>query len=437
MTRTTAARAASPAAPIHVCMIVPSYFPALVGGAETQCRRLCSSLSARGVRCTVLTPRQSFHHPATQYDGETRIIRTSPLHFLTCVVAKAGAAVGLNRVHRRDSPFELTPFLRLVQWFSALSFILGASAHLFRHRRTFSLLHVHIAGWMAGYAQWIGPRLNMPVLCKGSQMPVFLPFGHDIPFSNTWKWHRMKTHFVTPTSTMCEELFLQGVPAARLFVVPNGVAIPLTPSDVRTSTTVLCVANLTQGYAAKGFDVLIHAWSAVHRRIPGARLVIAGAGDPSPLLRAARDAACEPSVVFTGFRDTLAELYLSSGVFVCSSRSEGMSNALLEAQSYGIPAVAFDIPGNRAVVEPGHNGILVPLGNAAALAQAIVDLLTNPARRQAMGQAARARTMRDFAMDAVAERLLEVYRTILSAVPDQKCPTFHATAPWEARSCAE
>ena len=97
------------------------------------------------------------------------------------------------------------------------------------------------------------------------------------------------------------------------------------------------------------------------------------------------------------------------------SRKEGLSNALLEAMASGLPSVVSDIPGNVAVVRDGVEGLVVPAGDVAALAEAMVKLYRSPELRDRMGSAARKTIEARFTISAVAEQLEAAYRTLPSA----------------------
>ena len=115
------------------------------------------------------------------------------------------------------------------------------------------------------------------------------------------------------------------------------------------------------------------------------------------------------TVDFIGYRTDLADWIRRAAVFVLPSRHEGISNALLEAQGAGVPAVVSDIPGNRAVVVDGETGLVVPAGDAEALARALIRLLSDPDLRRRLGAAARRRMEAEFGIAAVARQLSDLY----------------------------
>jgi len=87
-----------------------------------------------------------------------------------------------------------------------------------------------------------------------------------------------------------------------------------------------------------------------------------------------------------------------------------MSNALLEAMASGLPAVVTAIPGNTALIQDGVNGLVVPVGDAGALAQAMVTMYRSARLREELGRAARERVATEYEIGRIAEQLEQTYR---------------------------
>jgi glycosyltransferase involved in cell wall biosynthesis len=163
----------------------------------------------------------------------------------------------------------------------------------------------------------------------------------------------------------------------------------------------------------KGLVELIDAAHRVRTAGVPARLVVIGPADTDKadaLDAAAVARAAADGVVFTGSRTDMPECYAALDVFVTASWREGFPRGAMEAAAMGLPTVASDIRGNRQVVDP-TTGVLVPVRDAAALAGAITALVLDPARRKAMGTAARAKAHSEFDQAQVIARTLDAYNS--------------------------
>ena len=398
-------------------MLIYSYYPDATGGAERQCRMQARELAKQGHECLILTTRPRWKTPRRELDQGCEVIRcrtaetflsrlrkpeTSPKPVATPATAEAASPT-------TGGP---GPWAELaVRWLNAAFFMVGAGWILFRRCRQIDVLHAHGADWHAGFAGWIGHRLSIPVVCKGANVPVFPPLN-GIPFARRLDAWRRRVHYVALTAAMSDDLLANGVAGNRITVLPNGVEIPAAEPDPSSEPLVMHVANYTQPAWNKAFDVLYGAWPRVVRECPMAKLVSAGAGDVSNWQRHLAKAGCADHVDFIGYRQDLDAWYRRAAVFVLPSRREGISNALLEAQSFGVPAVVSDIPGNRAVVVDGVTGLVVPVGDDDALAQALIRLLSDPDLRRRMGSAARRRVSSEFSSGSIALRLGDLYRRL-------------------------
>ncbi|MCX6995552.1 MAG: glycosyltransferase family 4 protein [Kiritimatiellaeota bacterium] len=404
-------------------MLVGSYAPDSEGGSERQCRLLARELAARGHTVDVLTFRQTRRAPVFDEADGVRVRRFGWLgpvahawrrmlefRLLRAVWTRDPILAGLADRRARATAFWLA--LPAV-WLARLGFILELRRFAEGHPACFDAIHVHESGWLAGVGVALAHRWGLPVVCKEATAPALAPIGYDTPFRHAWDRHRRTADaWVAQTPAVAQQLSAAGIPPERVHRVPNGVVRPMDPADPASAAGVLYVGNLTQGAAWKAFDVLFDAWVRIARVQPDARLTVVGAGDPGLWLDVLRRGGAEASVRFTCRADDPAPFYRAAGIFVLPSRVEGMSNALLEAQSFGLACVVSDIPGNTAVVADGINGLVVPVGDAPKLAQALLRLLGNATLRLQLGQAARARMKSEYDIGNVTDRLEQIYQLL-------------------------
>lgn len=164
--------------------------------------------------------------------------------------------------------------------------------------------------------------------------------------------------------------------------------------------------------AIKGHDVLLRALAAVRRERPELTLDVVGDGPLEGQLRAAVDTlGLGDAVTFSGRIAPVAPAFEAAEIVVVPSFGEGFGMVALEAMERGRPVIASAVGGLPEIVDDGRTGVLVPPGDADALAAAIRDLTASPARTAAMGAAGRARAIEQFSQDRCTDRTLELYRT--------------------------
>src|SRR5262249_22099423 len=146
--------------------------------------------------------------------------------------------------------------------------------------------------------------------------------------------------------------------------------------------TIAFVGRLVE---SKGIRTLIAAHERLSNRGRDIRLLVAGTPDPgNPTSIAQKEIeiwAQRAKVSMLGFVEDIAKLWASAHIAVLPSHREGLPLSLLEAAACGRPLIATDVPGCRAIIRPGINGSLVPLGDADALADAIDRLAADSALR--------------------------------------------------------
>jgi L-malate glycosyltransferase len=205
------------------------------------------------------------------------------------------------------------------------------------------------------------------------------------------------------------QLAREGVPAAKLHVIPNGLALDrFTPIAERAAIRrVVMVANLR---AEKGHDTLLAAAPRILERHPDASFTFVGEGPRrSALETLTRALGLGGRVQFLGERRDVGAVLAGHDLFVLPSRSEAFPNALIEAMASALPVVATDVGGIPEVVRSGSNGLLVAPDDERALADAIVGLMDDPAGAAALGRVARADIERHYTLDRMVERFEQLY----------------------------
>ncbi len=120
------------------------------------------------------------------------------------------------------------------------------------------------------------------------------------------------------------------------------------------------------------------------------------------------------TVAFAGLREDIPALLSLAEVYTLPSHREGMPRSIIEAMGMELPVVATDIRGSREEVVEGETGLLVPVGDHRALADAIGGLIANPQRARQMGLAGRQRAEEHFSEEFVLQRQLETYRRLIA-----------------------
>lgn len=139
----------------------------------------------------------------------------------------------------------------------------------------------------------------------------------------------------------------------------------------------------------KNFAMLIRAFSSIADEFPNTRLVIYGEGESRKKLEALiRENKMQDRISLPGVVSDVASHIESSKVFVLTSNTEGMPNSIMEAMALGIPVISTDCPcgGPAELIESGVNGILVPVGDAQKLSEALREVLGNPEYAQSLGE---------------------------------------------------
>lgn len=186
-----------------------------------------------------------------------------------------------------------------------------------------------------------------------------------------------------------------------------------TPLKLRREhrPTIVCTANFS---AEKGHRVLIEAFATVAERIPDSQLVLLGHGaEMTAVKRQVGELGLVERVQLAGFQDSIWPWLARAHVFALPSNYESLGIAVLEGMAAGLPVVATAVGGVTELVQPGVTGELVPPGDPAAMAEALVAILGNPDAALRMGNAGRAAAENE-RMSACVARYFDLYEQLLS-----------------------
>jgi glycosyltransferase involved in cell wall biosynthesis len=291
-----------------------------------------------------------------------------------------------------------------------------------------ALVHTHTS--KAGFVGRLAARI--------ARVPVVLhqPHGHILyGYYGPWRTRiylalerlaaRWCDRLVVLTDRGADEHLAHGIGRPGQFVtVPSGVPVArlraLAPARDEARARLglpagaFVVVGLGRLVPIKGFDVLVESMAAVLAEVPEAHLLLVGGGPLRGALAAQAGAlGVSARVTLAGATRDVVTALAAADVLAAPSRNEGMGRAIVEAMALGVPPVATAVGGIPAVVGDGESGCLVPPGDAAALARALVALGRDPARRARLGAAARCRAEL-FSTEEAARRLLALYAAALA-----------------------
>ena len=207
---------------------------------------------------------------------------------------------------------------------------------------------------------------------------------------------------------------------ARIQTIYNGLNLAdwntaSRPAKVPGEVLVTTVGNIR---SVKGHDVFIKAAASIVLQFPKVSFSIAGdVLEPAyfaELQTLVRDLNLSGRFHFSGGVTSLREHLSAADIFVLPSRSEGFSNAIIEAMAASLPVVATNVGGNAEAVQEGVSGLLVPSEDPAALAAAITRLLSDPSLAMKMGAAGKQLAAEKFTTEAMMNRITRAYANLLS-----------------------
>lgn len=267
-------------------------------------------------------------------------------------------------------------------------------------------------------------------------VPIIVHTIHGMSFNRTqprpvqWFYRRLEraaakktTRFISVADAMTDQAVRAGLARRDRFVtIRSGMETDVyrpSPDDRRAARTEwgvqdsdIVIGTVARLFQNKGYEDILAAMSAVLARCPAAKFVWIGDGPHRKRYESALDIiGARNRVVLTGLLhpSKVAALLNGFDVLVHASRWEGLPRAVAQALLTGVPAVCFDNDGAPEVVSTGETGILVPIGNAPVLADAIISLASDAELRRRMGQAGRERCVKIFDCRNMVDKICAEY----------------------------
>jgi len=289
-----------------------------------------------------------------------------------------------------------------------------------RERAQILITHSSVDAWTAGVAARL---VGVPVVrMRHLSVPV-----QSNPLSRAV--YTTLCDVIVTTGEAIRRLLIQRlrVSPSKVFSIPTGVNLDVfhpdrvDPTRLRRELGLDAMAPLLGMVAVlrswKGHLVFLQALRDVRERHPEVRAVLAGEGPFRDVIQdAVRSHGLEANVRFLGHREDVAEILSGLDVVVsASTAAEGIPQALLQALGMCRPVVATDVGGVPEIIRHGETGWLVPPGDPAGLAKAILGALADPVQARRMGAQGRAIVEAEYSLERMGERMERLYTKLASA----------------------
>ncbi len=397
--------------PPRVCLLTDSYYP-VVGGGESHARLLCGEFLKLGVPVFVLTGHKVASSPAYELVDGVAVHRAPPAGYprLGKYLMLGSSFWRLIRM-RRDYDVIYVCGIR------TLGLIAVVAARLLGKG---CVLRAESRGEVSGGFIWEKTDGRVNGLLKAL-------FTVPIQLRNVLL--KKADAFMSIASVITDEYVACRVPAEKIVEIPNGIDVrqfcPVAPEEKgQLRTTLGLPAGRLFAYTGKlnrgkGLEFLVRVWKDWAPRHPDCKLLLIGSGAMQFLSceKELRDYveqnALQTSVIFAGSVSNVQDYLKASDFFVFASESEALPLALLEALATGLPTVASDIGGCRAIIADGHDGRLVPPNDAAAWDSALEVLASDSVTAGQWSQAGRATVVKKFSISHVAGEHLALFVRIM------------------------
>ncbi|MBI4583694.1 MAG: glycosyltransferase [Planctomycetes bacterium] len=302
-------------------------------------------------------------------------------------------------------------------------------ARFLRARRP-HLLHMHSshALFLGSLAACLAPGIRR-VVHRRLESTIYRRFSFRL---NWLKYRFGADRIVAISQAVKNQLIRDGLPPGQIAVVHSGIdgsswpppekkaegeaAVPASrlKAELRLPPHAPLLLAVGALELKKGHGILLEALPQVLER-QEAVLAILGEGPQAPELeRQVERLGLRDRVRLLGFREDVQEILSAASIFVLPTLSEGLGTAILEALLLEKPVIASSVGGIPEIIEQRRHGLLVPPGDPAALAQGILEVLSQPQAAAQRARAGRRRVLESFSADQMVEKTLAVYEELLA-----------------------
>jgi glycosyltransferase involved in cell wall biosynthesis len=377
---------------MKILRVAFSLYPSSVGGVELHAHEMSRLQAREGHDVTVLTYLNGSGEPSSEERDGYHIIRSSaPL----CLFGNRISFSQLRLLLKHWDSYDI------VHAHSHLFFSTVLCTLVRKFRSTPLVVTNH--GLVSQTApQWL-QRLYLPTVGR-------------------WIF-RTADAIICYTTTERDQVVDLGVSPDKIHVIHNGidtsVFVPSNPASPKKQ--ILWIGRFTPG---KGVEYLLKGFETFSREFPDYTLVMVGRGPlKDDFVGMIQEMDLEDKVVLRDFipNGDLPRLYQESSLFVLPSLEEGVPRTILEAMACGRPVVCTALPQLVDIVS--GCGMLIPTGDAGAVADALSELASDPALVHTLGKAARKKVVAEYSWDDTVAKTLDIYASLVHPIPGGRGPS--------------
>lgn len=355
-----------------VLMVIPSYHP-LVGGAELQLSKLSPELMREGILVEIIT----------------RLLSSSDQKF------EIINGVRINRIYSKKYP---------------MGFAFALCFYLYKNRKKYDIIHVHTLNSPAIVCSIIGNFLSKKIFIKVTRS------GHLSQIEKLRTSFMGRAYlkiisnkvnaFISITKDVKKELLISNIPSNKIVEIPNGVIVRKEIPIQNEKIEFLYVGRLIK---RKKVGFLLECWELSGIK-ETAHLTIVGDGpELKNIQNIIRSKQLDHNVSLVGEKSHIetCKIMSNSEVFVLPSDSEGMSNSLLEAMSFGNVPLVYDIEANHELVINGETGFLFDFKES--LVELMIHMIEFKEKRKIISNNARNHINTNFSIKVIASKYKELY----------------------------